>query len=92
MKELHSRKTRIVAQMVPAQASHAPKSPFKDLESVPAPVIETAQGDMFDFTQGSHQSLVRLLISTCIKTDIDESCLLHLMYGPLVVPQLQHLG
>ena len=79
MKELHSWKTQIVVQMVPTQASHAPESPFKDLESVPALVIETMQGDMFDFTQGSYWSLVRLLISTCIKTDIDESCLLHFM-------------
>ena len=79
MKELHSRKTWIVIQMVLTQASHAPKSPFEDLESVPALVTETVQGDMLNFTQGSHWSLVRLLISTCIKTDIDELCLLHLM-------------
>jgi len=43
MKELHSQKARIVAQMVPAQASHAPESPFEDLENVPAPV--TTQGE-----------------------------------------------
>jgi len=45
MKELHSQKARIVAQMVPAQASHAPESPFEDLENIPAPVTETAQGE-----------------------------------------------
>lgn len=45
MKELHSQKARIVAQMVPAQASHAPESPFEDMENVPAPVMETAQGE-----------------------------------------------
>ena len=45
MKELHSQKARIVAQMVPAQASHAPESPFEDLENVPAPVTESAQGE-----------------------------------------------
>jgi hypothetical protein len=45
MKELHSQKARIVAQMVPAQASHAPESPFEDTENVPALVSENAQGE-----------------------------------------------
>lgn len=45
MKELHSQKARIVAQMVPAQASHAPESPFEDMENVPAPASEVAQGE-----------------------------------------------
>jgi hypothetical protein len=45
MKELHSQKARIVAQMVPAQASHAPESPFEDVENIPVPVTETAQGE-----------------------------------------------
>jgi cell cycle serine/threonine-protein kinase CDC5/MSD2 len=46
MKELHSQKARIVAQMVPApKASHAPESPFEDTENVPTPVMETVQGE-----------------------------------------------
>ena len=45
MKELQSQKARIVAQMVPAQASHAPESPFEDTENVPALAVETAQGE-----------------------------------------------
>jgi cell cycle serine/threonine-protein kinase CDC5/MSD2 len=47
MKELHSQKARIVAQMVPAQASHAPESPFEDVENIPAPVTETAQSERY---------------------------------------------
>jgi hypothetical protein len=45
MKELHSQKARIVAQMVPAQAPQVPESPFEDLENFPAPVTETVQGE-----------------------------------------------
>jgi len=45
MKELQSQKARIVAQMVPAQASRAPESPFEDTENVPPSVAETAQGE-----------------------------------------------
>jgi cell cycle serine/threonine-protein kinase CDC5/MSD2 len=47
MKELHSQKARIVAQMVPVQPSHAPESPFEDAENVPARVTETAQGERY---------------------------------------------
>jgi cell cycle serine/threonine-protein kinase CDC5/MSD2 len=45
MKELQSQKARIVAQMVPAQASRAPESPFEDTENVPVPASEPAQGE-----------------------------------------------
>ncbi|KAI0296286.1 kinase-like domain-containing protein [Multifurca ochricompacta] len=45
MKELQSQKARIVAQMVPVQAPHAPESPFEDAENVPAPILEAAQGE-----------------------------------------------
>lgn len=45
MKELQSQKARIVAQMVPAQASRAPESPFDDIENVPVPASEPAQGE-----------------------------------------------
>ncbi|KAH9061716.1 kinase-like domain-containing protein [Lactarius deliciosus] len=45
-KELQSQKARIVAQMVPAQVPRsATESPFEDAENVPAPVLETAQGE-----------------------------------------------
>jgi len=45
MKELQSQKARIVAQMVPAQASRVPESPFEDTENVPVPASEPAQGE-----------------------------------------------
>ena len=45
MKELQSQKARIVAQMVPAQASRAPESPFEDTENVPVPASEPALGE-----------------------------------------------
>jgi hypothetical protein len=45
MKELQSQKARIVAQMVPAQASRAPGSPFEDTENVPVSAPEPAQGE-----------------------------------------------
>jgi len=45
MKELQSQKARIVAQMVPAQASRAPESQFEDTENVPVPALEPAQGE-----------------------------------------------
>lgn len=45
MKELQSQKARIVAQMVPAQASLTPVSPFEDTENVPTLASETAQGE-----------------------------------------------
>ncbi|KAH9036705.1 kinase-like domain-containing protein [Lactarius hengduanensis] len=45
-KELQSQKARIVAQMVPAQVPRSTtESPFEDAENVPAPVLETAQGE-----------------------------------------------
>ena len=43
MKELQSQKARIVAQMVPVQASRAPE--FEDTENVPVPASEHAQGE-----------------------------------------------
>jgi hypothetical protein len=45
MKELQSQKARIVAQMVPVQASHASESPFEDTENVPTSVPVIAQGE-----------------------------------------------
>jgi cell cycle serine/threonine-protein kinase CDC5/MSD2 len=45
MKELQSQKARIVAQMVPAQASRVPESPFEDTENIPVPASEPAQGE-----------------------------------------------
>jgi hypothetical protein len=45
MNELQSQKARIVAQMVPAQASHAPGSPCEDTENVPVSALESAQGE-----------------------------------------------
>jgi hypothetical protein len=45
MKELQSQKARIVAQMVPAQASRAPESPFEDTENVPVSAPDPAQGE-----------------------------------------------
>ncbi|KAI9429133.1 kinase-like domain-containing protein [Lactarius indigo] len=45
-KELQSQKARIVAQMVPAQVPRSTtESPFEDAENVPAPALETAQGE-----------------------------------------------
>jgi hypothetical protein len=44
MKELQSQKARIVAQMVPVQASRVP-SPFEDTENVPVSAPEPAQGE-----------------------------------------------
>ena len=45
MKELQSQKARIVAQMVPAQASRVAESPFEDTENVPVPASDPAQGE-----------------------------------------------
>ena len=45
MKELHSQKARIVAQMVPVQATRAPETPFEDTENVPVPASEPTQGE-----------------------------------------------
>ncbi|KAI9431856.1 kinase-like domain-containing protein [Lactarius indigo] len=45
-KELQSQKVRIVAQMVPAQVSRSTtESPFEDAVNVPAPALETTQGE-----------------------------------------------
>jgi cell cycle serine/threonine-protein kinase CDC5/MSD2 len=44
MKELQSQKARIVAQMVPAQASRA-SSPFEDTENIPVSASEPAWGN-----------------------------------------------
>ncbi|KAH9053351.1 kinase-like domain-containing protein [Lactarius vividus] len=44
--ELQSQKARIVAEMVPAKVPRSTaESPFEDAENVPAPVLETAQGE-----------------------------------------------
>jgi cell cycle serine/threonine-protein kinase CDC5/MSD2 len=45
LKELHSQKARIVAQMVPAQTPNAPESPFEDAENIPVTVPEIAQSE-----------------------------------------------